>query len=378
MAANTSLDATASVESSCETPRMIQSAAIRPTSENAVSPVRFANGATSTRRVLRRGAPSTANGEPCADDKSKRGDAQQQPSAHRRPTSRGRGSRRSGNTHRIERLQQLARRLRPVGGALLETSHHQRGQRGRHGRPRLLKRDRGLRHVRGQHLLRGPTGERRAASQHLVRRRAERVDVGAMVDVGIGARLLGRHVRGRSQRDAGRGERRSAVCRFRHRLRHAEVGHRRRVAGEENVVGLDVAVDDALRVGVVERLGDVAQNRHRLGDRQLAAHEPRPQRLAFDERHREVRQTVHLARGQQRDDVRMLEPRGDQDLAPEAVEVDAVAEFGGENLDDDLARRATHLRRRRRATCRRRSARVRACRRRRGWTGGCRGGPSAG
>ena len=42
-------------------------------------------------------------------------------------------------------------------------------------------------------------------------------------------------------------------------------------AGEQHVVRLDVAMDDAALVRVGERLRDVAQNADRLGDRQRAA-----------------------------------------------------------------------------------------------------------
>ena len=77
------------------------------------------------------------------------------------------------------------------------------------------------------------------------------------------------------------------------RLGDAEVGDDRRAAGEQHVVRLDVAMDDAALVRVRQRLRDVAQDADRLGDRQRArAREPRAQRLALDERHRVVRQAV--------------------------------------------------------------------------------------
>ena len=58
-------------------------------------------------------------------------------------------------------------------------------------------------------------------------------------------------------------------------------------------------------------------------DGQLAVpREANPQRLAVDERHREVRQPVRLARREQRHDVRMLEPGREEDLALEPFERD--------------------------------------------------------
>ena len=107
------------------------------------------------------------------------------------------------------------------------------------------------------------------AGEHLVRRDAERVDVGAMVDVGIGGGLLGRHVERRAERRAGVGERvpsRSPprAPRRAERLGDAEVGDRGRAAGEQDVVRLDVAMHDAALVRVGERARDVLEDRDRL------------------------------------------------------------------------------------------------------------------
>ena len=112
------------------------------------------------------------------------------------------------------------------------------------------------------------------------------------------------------------------------RLRDAEVGHRRGTAGEQDVVRLDVAVHDAALVRV--RRAPSATSRRMptasaIGSGPRASR--RAQRLAFDERHRVVRQAAHLARGEHRHDVRMLESGGELDLALEALDVDAGAEF---------------------------------------------------
>ena len=123
-----------------------------------------------------------------------------------------------------------------------------------------------------------------------------------------------------------------------HRLRHAEVRHHRHAARQQHVVGLHVTMHDALGVRVRERADHVAQDAHRLRDRQLAlAADPGPEGLARDERHDEVGQPVGFAGGEQGHDVRMLELGGELDLAPEPVDVHAGRELGEQHLDHDLS-----------------------------------------
>ena len=93
-----------------------------------------------------------------------------------------------------------------------------------------------LGHVGGEQRRAVAAGERRLAGEHLVGEAAERVDVGAMIDVRIGRGLLGRHVGRRAERDAERGEPRvrRAVADAEQRLGDPEVGRpaprRRRAA----------------------------------------------------------------------------------------------------------------------------------------------------
>ena len=89
---------------------------------------------------------------------------------------------------------------------------------------------------------------------------------------------------------------------------------------EEDVLRLDVAVDDAVRVREVERLEGLARDLDRLLDGELAlAVEQLAQRLAAQERHRVVQRARGFAGAPHRKDVRVLEPRRDVHLAPKAV-----------------------------------------------------------
>ena len=68
---------------------------------------------------------------------------------------------------------------------------------------------------------------------------------------------------------------------------HPEVGHHRLVAIDQDVLGLDVAVDHAVGMGVPSALRHLADDLHRLVERQLAlARQSLPERFAFHVRHR--------------------------------------------------------------------------------------------
>jgi hypothetical protein len=145
------------------------------------------------------------------------------------------------------------------------------------------------------HLREALGPERQVALDRLVQHRAERPDVGPRVDMTRRAHLLGRHVRRAAEQRPGLGERQLGS---RRRLRdpevedleqHAAVGARR----QEQVGRLDVAVHDAERVRLGERLAGLDHQVDRearlqpalLGD-QLA------DVLALEELHHEVRLAV--------------------------------------------------------------------------------------
>ena len=117
----------------------------------------------------------------------------------------------------------------------------------------------------------------------------------------------------------------------------AEVRDDRLTVLQQDVLGLDVAMHDALAVGVVQRAGHFLQ---RCAARSRAGSAPSRdsrwrERLALDVRHDVVEQPVDVARVVQRKDVRMVQPRGDVDLAEKPLAADGGADVGVEDLDRD-------------------------------------------
>ena len=157
-----------------------------------------------------------------------------------------------------------------------------RGEVGRHGARQL---GHGLAHV-GERGGDGLSRRRRACARRGTRRppTAEGVDVGGGGG-GAALGLLGRDVGGRAHHLAGLGERHSLGG-----PGDAEVGHLDPPVGRDDQVGrLDVAVDDAARVGDTEGIGGLG---HQVADDLRVERGAGPQqvgqRLALDELHHEV------------------------------------------------------------------------------------------
>ena len=128
--------------------------------------------------------------------------------------------------------------------------------------------------------------------------------------------------------------------------RQAEVRHLHDqlavLAGQQEVGRLDVAVDDALPVGVVEGLRRLDEDGAGLRDFEPALAEDvvgevRP----VDELHRQVVGIVDLVPLVQGDDVGVVEPGGVAGLAAEAFEgAGVVEEAGGKHLESNDAAEA--------------------------------------
>ena len=153
--------------------------------------------------------------------------------------------------------------------------------------------------------------------QQLVSQDSNSIDIHSVVEMRVRHRLLRRHVRGCSQRDAGFGKP-VALRGIAYRLGDAKIHDQRVTAGQENVVRLDVAMHHAPAVRVGQGVHDFGQNPYRVLDGQFPAPEPIPQRFSLHERHDVVGATSRISRPlfegpriEQWQDMWVLQPGGD-------------------------------------------------------------------
>ena len=158
--------------------------------------------------------------------------------------------------------------------------------------------------------------KRPRAGQKLVEHDAQREEIGPAVDL-LAPDLLGRHV-GRASDHLARP--RHVGARRGGELSDAEVGHlHAAVFGDQDVAGLDVAVDDVPLVGVRQGLGGLADDRDLGRERELlsAAEVPR-ERPALDVLHGDEVEVAVAAHVEDGDDVGMLQAAGELRLLEEA------------------------------------------------------------
>ena len=193
-----------------------------------------------------------------------------------------------------QRIREFLRRREPIGRQLFQRAAHGGIHLRRHRAAQRGDRTRVLRHQLRDDRLRARAKVRRLAGQHLVGDGAERVDVRAAVDGAVAGGLLGRHVLRRAQREPGL--RHSLSPGVRHGERDAEVGDEWLPFVQEDVLRLQVAMDDAVTMRVVERAADGDGEPHRFVHRQLLfTIEPRAERLPLHEGHHVEQQTPCLA-----------------------------------------------------------------------------------
>ena len=149
----------------------------------------------------------------------------------------------------------------------------------------------------------------------------------------VAGRLLRAHVGRRAHGESGTRQR---IPGRDDRLRDPEVGDVGLVALEQDVLRLDVPVHHVVRVRERQRIRDLARDRQHVGQRQLLlADEPLAERLARDVGHDEVEGVSGLAGVVERQNVRVVEPAGDGDLAQEPLGTERGGEVGPEHLQGD-------------------------------------------
>ncbi|MFO0758901.1 MAG: sigma 54-interacting transcriptional regulator [Byssovorax sp.] len=188
----------------------------------------------------------------------------------------------------------------------------------RHARDEGLDRRRIPRDQLADHRRHMVAGEDHCAAQRLVEHAAEGEEVGALVEIVLPLGLLRGHVAGRSDRGARRGERSRAAQAGDAEIEDPRVG--RIAACEQEVLGFDVPVEDAARVGPGERVGDGDAEAHRLVDRERAAAEARREVFPVEPLHGKKWLAVRgRPVGEVAHDPRVIEPGEQARLAREAL-----------------------------------------------------------
>jgi hypothetical protein len=107
---------------------------------------------------------------------------------------------------------------------------------------------------------------------------------------------------------------------------------------QQDVLRLDVAVDHAVAVRVIQRIGHLGRDLDRFLDAELLlAVELGAEGFPFDVRHDVVQEALGRAGIEEWEDVRVLERGGGLDLLDEPLGAEHGGELGFQDLDGDLA-----------------------------------------
>ena len=223
-----------------------------------------------------------------------------------------------------------------VLGVLGHEPHHQQGQQDRQAGRHLVRRGRVPRHV-AVDPLRPVVGLERAPSrEQLVERGAQRVEIGAVVEVAVhAAAAFGRHVGQRAVREAVGREAVVLAADLRSRAEVDEL-HRTACRVPQDVRGVDVPVDDEL-----VHAGQGRRHRYRRREETIEITGGVRRRSEGYTREPLLDEGEAVAPGletQDVDDARALHPPRNAELQPEAGEVLRARIRVGERLDDHRTR----------------------------------------
>ena len=261
---------------------------------------------------------------PRAECRRRDGGDHQRRACRRTAPARRRRDRRRLHDRRAERARIFERELHggDVADAALAIFHETSAQHEADGRRELLRQLRPVRFLRQHERERVRdvlAFKRPSGGQHLVEHAAERPDVAALVG-GTSLRLFRRHVRRRAENGAEPGHHRRRRDRRRrghlrterrwrvHRFCEAEIEDFDRAVRTQLDIGrLQIAMDDALFVRGLERIGDLLRDSQRFGERERPLRNAIGQRWALDELEHQRVDAAAVLEAVDRSDVRMVE-----------------------------------------------------------------------
>ena len=149
--------------------------------------------------------------------------------------------------------------------------------------------------------------------------------------------LFGRHVGWRPDHHSWRGHP-GGLEWFLQRPCNAEVGEEDVAVRHQNIFWLDIAMDDAVTVGVRQRIGELLKDPDDVVDREPAhAFDVAVERLAIDEWHHVEESGTARPRVEERQDVRVLQLTRRTNFIEKAFDVDRRGHLGLQDLECDIA-----------------------------------------